>query len=80
MFNRFKILNLDFFDIKILDLRVHITYMMPFWCLLPSPVISIRLKWRRSSSHDIYAASHEFLIRLRHYSLDQLYPRKVPDI
>ena len=36
------------------------------------------LKWKLFHLACIYAASHTFLIKLRHYGLDQLYLRKVP--
>ena len=44
----------------------------------PSPVISIAWNGSTDTSHDIYAASHGFIIKLRHYGKDQLYQRKVP--
>ena len=31
-----------------------------------------------ATTHDIFAASHRFIIKLRHYGIDQLYIRKVP--
>ena len=44
----------------------------------PSPVISIRLKWKLCHLAAIYVAIHRFLIKFRHYGIDQLYLRKVP--
>ena len=43
----------------------------------PSPVISIRLNWKLCHLACVYAASHRFLIKLWHYSIDQLYLHKV---
>ena len=44
----------------------------------PSPVISIRLKWKLSHLATIYATSHRFLIKLWKYVIDKSYLRKVP--
>ena len=46
----------------------------------PSPVISMRLKWKRGhiTWHVRRAASHRYPIKLRHYVIAQLYLRKVP--
>ena len=48
-------------------------YQSRYWL---SPVISISLEMEDMPSN--YAASLRFLIKLRHYGIDQLYLRKVP--
>ena len=51
------------------------TNVKVYW---PSPVISVRLKWKLCHLSRIYATSHRFLIWLRHYGIDQLYLCRVP--
>ena len=43
--------------------------MKVYW---PSPVISVCLKWKLYHPAAIYAASHRFLIKLRHNGIDQV--------
>ena len=56
---------------------IFLIMLSSFNVYLPSPVISKHLKLIAATSHDIYAALQRFLVKFRHYGIDQLYLRKV---